>query len=193
MNQKLIFVGLFILAVSQPILAVDSAYLNSAIDINYGVVESVHKTKVDSKAGQGAVLGGLLGALTSGGHHHRGKHALTGAVAGGVLSAMLQGNRKAYSYLIQTVDGQQIKVITEQSGIRTGDCVAIEQGKMTNVRRVATVHCEHYQHPVMHEPMVHAKVTEDAAECHTAKEMALKASTDDEINIAMKKVKIFCN
>lgn len=152
------------------------------------------RTKVNSKVGKGVVLGGLFGAVTGGGHHHhRGKHALAGAVAGGVLAAMLQGNRRAYAYLIETTDGRETKVITEQAGIRVGDCVALEQGKMTNVRRVSSVHCEHYQHPVMREPIVHAKVTEDAAECHAAKDMALKATTDDEINIAVKKVKIFCD
>lgn len=192
MNQKSILIGLLILSTSQSVLAVNSAYLNSVIDVNYGTVESVGRTKVDSKAGQGAVLGGLLGALTSG-SHHRGKHALTGGLAGGVLSAILQGDRKAYSYLIQTVAGNERRVITEQSGIRVGDCVAIEEGKMTNLRRVPLVHCEHHQHKVMVEPMVHAKATEDAAECHTAKDMALKATTDDEIDIAMKKVKIFCD
>lgn len=193
MNKIGILVGLMIVFATAPTaMAVHSSDLNQTINISYGIVEHVKRSKVKSNAGKGALMGGLLGAATSR-HHNRGKHALTGVLAGGIITSMLEGKHHAYTYLIQTVNGGAKQVVTEQSGIREGDCVSVEEGRMTNVRRVAMVHCQHRQHAVMSEPMVHAKATGDAAECHAAKAMALKASTESEIDLAMKKVQIFCD
>ena len=193
MNIKLLLNSVFtLLIVSQPAFAVSRSSLNSSIDITYGIVEKVERTKIDSSAGKGAVMGGVIGAATSG-HHHRTQHALTGALAAGILTAILEGKRDAYVYLIETVDGSEKKVITEQGDIREGDCVSVEEGSTTNVRRVPKVQCEHHNHDVMSEPIVEAKAHEDAAECHAAKKMALKADTEDEVDIALKKVQVFCD
>ena len=187
-----LLVSLAALIASQSALAVNRSALNSSINISYGIVERVERTKVDSSAGKGAVMGGVIGAATSG-HHHRGQHALTGALAGGILAAILDGKRDAYIYMIETVDGGEKKIITEQAGIREGDCVSVEEGRTSNVRRVPSVHCEHHNHDVMYEPIVQAKAHEGAAECHSAKQMALKASTENEVDIALKKVEVFCD
>ena len=192
MNNKSLLVSVFILCMSQPAFAVSRSSLNSSIDINYGIVERVERTKIDSSAGKGAVMGGVIGAATSG-HHHRAQHALTGALAAGILTAIIEGKRDAYVYLIETTDGGEKKIITEQGGIREGDCVSVEEGRTTNVRRVPGVHCEHHGHDVMQEPIVEAKAHEGAAECHAAKQMALKADTEAEVDIALKKVQVFCD
>ena len=67
--QRITIAG-FSLLLSLPSLAVDSRDMNQSISISYGVVESVERKKVDSAAPGGAVLGGIIGAATSG-HHHR--------------------------------------------------------------------------------------------------------------------------
>ena len=190
--MKSLLIGLLALGASQAVLAVGSQDVNQSISINYGIVEAVEKKKVDSNALGGAALGGVIGAATSG-HHHRGKNAAIGALSGGVLMAILEGKRDAWAYRIEMTDGGEKQVITEQAEVRTGDCVAVEEGRMTNIRRVASVHCQHQKHPVMNDYMVKAKAGEGAAECHVAKEMALKASTEDEMDIALKKVQIFCD
>jgi outer membrane lipoprotein SlyB len=76
---------LIVLFTSQSALAVNRSALNSSIDISYGNVERVEHTKIDSSAGKGAVMGGVIGAASSG-HHYRTQHALTGALAGGHFS-----------------------------------------------------------------------------------------------------------
>ena len=190
--MKVITAFLLTLSVSSSVLAVNSQDVNHSISINYGVVEHVEKKKVDSKAMGGAVFGGILGAATSG-HHHRGKNAAIGAIGGGLLTKILEGNRDAWSYRINMVSGGEKQIITEQSGVRIGDCVSVEEGRLTNIRRVPSVHCEHRTHEAMQDHMVNANSQESAAECHVAKEMALRADTEEEMDIALKKVRVFCD
>jgi len=186
-----LFVSLFAtgLACAQNI---DRSQLGSSFEIHYGTVESIDRVKIDSAAPKGAVMGGIVGGATSG-HHHRTQHAVTGAIAGALLTAILEGNRKAYQYTVQLDDGGLTKVITEQAGIVEGDCVTVELGQTANIRRVPTVHCEHQEHEAMSAPIVYAKRQSEAAECHAAKEMALQAMTEEATDIALKKVRVFCD
>ena len=165
--------------------------LGSSFEISYGTVSTVEKVKIESQAASGAVTGGIIGGVTSG-HHHRGKHALTGAAAGALLTALLEGDRKAFQYTVELNNGNMTKIITETPGIVEGDCVTVELGQTANIRRVSSVHCEHTAHEALAEPIVHAKRQSEAAECHAAKEMALQATTEEATDIALKKVRVFC-
>jgi len=171
--------------------SIPRSQLGSAFQVRYGTVETIERVKVQSQAAQGAVTGGLIGGATSG-HHHRGKHALEGAVAGAFLTALLEGNRNGYQYTVDFGDGSVTKVITESSGIVEGDCVVVELGQTANIRRTSSVHCEHRGHEALAAPMIHAKQQTEAAECHTAKQMALQATTEEATDIALKKVRVFC-
>ena len=162
------------------------------ITINYGVVQDIESVKLKSNAPNNAVMGGIIGAATSG-SHNRGKHAAEGALAGALLTALIQHKKKANQYLIGLANGSSIKVTTEQGGIRMGDCVSVEQGSMTNVRRVSDAYCSHPEHEAFDHPVVQAKGHQDAAACHQAKEFALNAQTETAVDIALKKVQIFCD
>jgi len=180
-----------IVACSSTTPSVSRSQLNSSFEIRYGTVETIERVKIQSQAAQGAVTGGLIGGLTSG-HSHRGQHALEGAVAGALLTALLEGNRQGYQYMVDFDDGSVTKVVTESAGIAEGDCVAVELGQTANIRRTSTVHCEHTDHSALAEPVVHAKRQTEAAECHAAKDMALQATTHEATDIALKKVRVFC-
>lgn len=133
-------------------------------------------------------MGGMIGGVTSN-HHHRDEHALEGAAAG----ALLDGNRNAYKYTVELSDGGLTKVISETAAIAEGDCVAVELGKSANIRRVSSVHCEYAQRPVYGPaPVVNQKMQQDAGECHEAKQLALQATTEKATDIALKKVRVFC-
>jgi outer membrane lipoprotein SlyB len=170
---------------------ISRSQLGGAFQIKYGTVELVEPVKVQSQAAKGAVMGGLLGGATSG-HHHRGKHAVEGAIAGALLTALFEGNRKAYQYTVDFDDGSITKVVTESGGIVERDCVAVELGHTANIRRVSAVHCEHRNHEALADPIVYAKGQTEAAECHAAKQMALQAKTEEATDIALKKVRVFC-
>ena len=180
-----------IVACSTTTPSVSRSQLNSSFEIRYGTVETIERVKIQSQAAQGAVTGGLIGGLTSG-HSHRGQHALEGAVAGALLTALLEGNRQGYQYMVDFDDGSVTKVVTESAGIAEGDCVAVELGQTANIRRTSSVHCEHTDHEALAEPVVHEKRQAEAAECHAAKDMALQATTNEATDIALKKVRVFC-
>lgn len=170
---------------------VSRSQLGSSFDIRYGTVQSVARVGVNSQAPQGAIMGGIVGGATSG-HKHRGKHAVEGALAGALLTAIFEGNRKAYEYTVAFPDGGATKVIIESGGITNGDCVAVETGQTANIRRVSSTYCEHRGHEVFSDPIVHANAQSEAAECHAAKQMALQATTSEATDIALKKVRVFC-
>lgn len=173
-----------------------AAEKGSLIQIDYGVVERVENVKLDSNMGKGIIAGGMIGAGTSGKHaskHDKAKHAAEGAAAVAILTAIAEGKRKAHSYQIKLTSGSVVKVVIESGGIDVGDCVSVEQGKTANVRRVSSVYCEEPEHESLHNhPHVHAAAYEDAAECHSAKEIALHAKTEKEVDLALKKVRAFC-
>jgi outer membrane lipoprotein SlyB len=183
--------GVLFSGISLHSIAVDKKSLNSLIQIDYGVVQKVENVKVDSNVGKGVVAGGVLGAATSG-KHDRAKHAAEGAAAVAILTAIAEGKRKAHSYEVKMPSGSIVKIVTESGGIDKGDCVAIEQGQSANIRRVSAVYCEEPDHEVFQHPYVQAAAYEDAAECHAAKEMAMHAKTEKEVDLALKKVRIFC-
>ena len=190
-RNSLFFLAFVLLAGSSSAQNISRNQLNSSFDIRYGYVELVERVKIKSDAAKGAVMGGIIGGATSG-HSHRGKHAVEGAVAGALLTALLQGSRKAYQYTVDFDDGSITKVVTETGDIREADCVAVELGQTANIRRVSAVHCEHKAHEALADPIVYSKRQQDAAECHAAKEMALQATTEEATDIAIKKVRVFC-
>lgn len=169
----------------------DRNQMYSTIEIQYGVVDNVSRVKLKSNAGGNMLVGGMLGAATSG-HKDRNKHALEGAAAAGLLTAIVEGSKKAYAYEVQENNGRRIKVITEHGGIAKGDCVSVENGKTTNIKRVSSVYCEDHEHEALEHPHVKAKAVTEASECQMAKQIALDAKTDKELDMAMKKVRIFC-
>jgi outer membrane lipoprotein SlyB len=190
-HTSIICTVLIFIATSTSAQNIQRSQLGSAFEVRYGRVELVDRVKIESQAAKGAVMGGLIGGATSG-HHHRGKHALEGALAGAFLTAILEGNRKAYQYTVDFEDGSVTKVVTETSGIVEGDCVAVELGRTANIRRTSTVYCEHRNHEALADPIVHAKWQSEAAECHASKQMALQATTAEATDIALKKVRVFC-
>ena len=183
--------AIFLCASTASAQEVNRSQLGSSFQIKYGTVTKMEKVDIQSQAPGGAVMGGIVGGATSG-HHHRGKHAAEGAVAGALLSAVLEGGKKARKYTVRFNDGGLNEIITETKGIHEGNCVGVELGQTANIRLVSDVYCEHDGHEALSSPMVHAKNQEEAAECHSAKEMALQATTEEATDIALKKVRAFC-
>ena len=189
--RKIFFTILILIIGSAVAQTISRSQLGSSFDIRYGTVAGIERVKIKSQAAKGAITGGMIGGATSG-HRHRSKHAVEGAIAGALLAALLEGNRKAFQYTVNFADGSIIKVVTESGGIVEGDCVTVEIGHTANIRRVSTVYCEHGNHEAITAPIVQAHLQQDAAECHAAKEMALQATTSEATDIALKKVRAFC-
>jgi hypothetical protein len=129
-------------------------------------------------------------AVASGGT----KENLEGAAAGaglGALIAQLASKHKAQSYDIRRLDGSEIRVIIDHSDAAAGDCVAIEEGRHTNIRRVEPTMCSDGEHHADAE--IRQSAQSEAEECHAAKQQLLEASTQGEVDRAASKIKILCH
>ena len=115
-----------------------------------------------------------------------------GALAGGLLGDKLQGGNTANQFIIQRTDGSTIQVTTEQRDLRAGDCVAIEQGRYTNLRRTAAQLCEP-SGALAADTRVSLEAQNDAQVCHDAKEDLLDTQGQAAIKAAAARVQALCS
>ena len=87
-------------------------------------------------------------------------------------------------YGIKLMSGAFEIVNSDQNDLIVGDCVVVEQGQYTNVRRVSSINCHQDQQPDHH--------VEAANNCQRAKDELNSANTDDEIEMAVIKVRTLC-
>ena len=94
-------------------------------------------------------------------------------------------------HTVRLNNGTSIAVVTDHHNIVVGDCVAVEQGRHANIRRVSPVMCNiNADHPAY--PDLHAANVAEADECHQAKQELLKATTEQETDIGYKKMRALC-
>ena len=185
------------------------------ISVNYGRVTGVEQVQLQSAAAGGAVLGGLVGAVRgrnrSSGSQAR--SAAMGAAIGGVGTRILEGSNEAIEYTVRlNSTGRDVRVVSEPTGARLGDCVSVEQGRQNNVRRVSSVHCEPQDAvPTKAPPRPPAPPpaaaptpitapttvpTEDlvaeATACDQAKQQLLDAAEEDALELAVRRIRILC-
>jgi len=170
--------------------------LDSTIAVNYGTVSTVTPVKLKSNATRNAAVGGMLGLLTQarGSGSERLVGAAIGAAVGGLGTKAVEGDNMANSFVIELTRGGTVKVVTEQQNIVVGDCVAVETGRHTNLRRVAQIQCSppRQSHPTI-DPQISQYEQGEANACDQAKEELLKASTEADINALTRKVQVICD
>jgi len=161
--------------------------------LQHGIVQSANVVQLNSEAAKGALLGGAIGLWSANGKKNSKKwrNTLAGAAAGGVLKARSEGDRRGIEYVVNTISGSTIRIISDQSEIRVGDCVTIEQsGKTANIRREPSTTCQPKSQEIVQN--LHAEFEEEANECLAAKQQLLDA-TSEEVDTALRKVQILCN
>ncbi|MCP5122639.1 MAG: hypothetical protein H6984_09225 [Pseudomonadales bacterium] len=165
---------------------------NSLITVAYGTVQNVQQVQMKPNYAEGSLIGGALGLLAASGYSS-GSQAL-GAAAGAGLGALVSKETAgtANQYTIMLVNGNTVSVVTDQKEIDVGDCVSVEQGDHTNIRRVSAAMCNTPpSHPAY--PDMNASVVQISSDCATAKQQLLKAATEQETNIAYKKMQALCD
>jgi outer membrane lipoprotein SlyB len=175
-------INLLIIGVAIACFPITSLYAQS-VTIHYGTVEQVQTIKKDAKHAGGALAGGVIGAVI-GPRRHRGIRALAGAGIGAAIQGSATSGTQQ-QYTVSLVNGGTTIINTEQQDIRTGDCVSIEQGSYSNIRRVSSVHCETKTQIPQH----HKSISID---CEKAKHELTNAETDEATTMAAKKVRILC-
>lgn len=159
------------------------------IRVRYAEVVDVERVKMPSAAPAGAVVGGFTGLVLAR-NKSPGRQLATGvggAALGGLATAALEGDRLGYSYRLRFADGGISDFITEKGYLERGDCVAVERGQYANIRRVASVLCA--DGLAQRADPEHVR---DAQLCHAAKDQLLAATSDEEVEIASRKVAIIC-
>lgn len=148
----------------------------------------------DGNALKGAVLGGAVGSAvtrSSKGSSRRDRNAMIGAVIGARSQATKTAPGTIYS--VNTLEGPVLRVATEQTEIRVGDCVNVEQGAAgANIRRVAAGACDRANQDIMSDPDIIAENQEEADECAEAKMNLVDAEDDAAMDRAIRKIEILC-
>lgn len=171
----------------------DAQRRGQATSITVGKVVSASEVRIKSDAGKGAILGGIIGAVTQSGRSgsKKAKYGLIGAAGGAALGSTTGG--QGMQYVVETAPGQAMTVVTDQREIRVGDCVTVEQASngYANVRRTSQAAC---RGPVDDlGPEIRQEMQSDADECAIAKERLIDAETDAEIDSWIRRVQVLCD
>lgn len=155
--------------------------------VGYGKITAVKPTKVEDSKAQigGALVGGVIGLMS--GRGHSGSNQVLRAAGGGVAGqqvAKLASSKQAYEYTI-LMGGTTTTVVTDEAGLRVGDCVAVERGSYTNLRLSPDAQCAPKARPV-------PTATRDADACTAAKNEVVKAQTDEAFDRAERKMRLLC-
>lgn len=161
------------------------------MDVQYGTVENIQQIAMKPSYAGSSLIGGALGLLaaSTGSTTTQIAGAAVGAGLGALVAKETAGTGQ--QYLIQLVNGSSIAIVTEQTDLAVGDCVAVEQGEHANLRRVSSVMCTTPASHPAYAPM-HAAATQAATACHQAKQDLLSAQTQSDTDIALRKVRALC-
>ena len=154
--------------------------------ISYGKITAVKPVTVDNKQAQvaGALVGGTIGLVS--GRDRSGSNQALRTVAGGVAGQQIAkraSSKQAFEYTILVGGKSTTTVVTDEAGMRVGDCVAVERGAYVNLRLAADRQCA---------PGAKSSATREAAACNAAKDEVLESKDDEAFARAERKVRLLC-
>ena len=169
----------------------------TAMSVQYGVVQRVESVRAEANTGGGAALGGLTGlalaAGTGGSRNQQIAGAAGGALVGGLIANQSAANQQLRQHTVRLNNGSSVAVITDHHNIVAGDCVAVEQGRHANIRRVSPVMCNDLadtSRPAY--ASTHRANVREAEECEQAKREVLNAQTEEDIRLAHMRMRALC-
>lgn len=156
----------------------------------YGQITAVNTVTAENARAQtgGALLGGTVG-LVSGRNQSNSNQALR-TVGGGFAGqriARATSNQQVFEYTILQ-GGRTFTVVTDEAGLRKGDCVAVERGAYNNLRLVDDSRCSS---TAPKKP--HSNAVREANACVAAKDTLLLAETDEAFDRAERRVRLLCD
>jgi len=186
------------------VLALAAATAAAQTSVTFGRITAVNPVTEASRNAQlgGALVGGTIGAAAGSGRSgsNRALGGIGGAFAGQQVGR-LTTQRQAFEYTILVDGTRTIRMVTDQSGKRIGDCVAVEQGNYNNLRLVADAKCTPPRPaaapaaapaPAPAPPKATQADVRQADACIQAKEQLLAAETDDVFDRAERRVRLLC-
>jgi len=173
---------------------------HAQVRLQYGRITNVQATTVNDSTARtvGTVVGGGIGVVSGSGQSasNRALRGVAGAAAGRGVGT-LAGRSQAFEYTVLIDGSTTIRVVSDQAGKRVGDCVAVEQGQFANIRLVPDSRCAPRAQPAPAReapppPPEAADVQQQAAACEQAKQQVLAAATDEEFNLAERRMRLLC-
>jgi outer membrane lipoprotein SlyB len=190
--------GTLALAAAAAICLAEAA--NAQARVQYGRITNVQAvTETDARSRTvGTLVGGGIGLATGSGQSgsNRALRGVAGAAAGRGVGS-LAGRSQAFEYTVLVDGTTTTRIVSDQAGKRVGDCVAVEQGQFANIRLVPDSRCAPRAQPAAPAkaappPPPAAADVQQATACEQAKEQVLAASTDEEFNIAERRMRLLC-
>jgi outer membrane lipoprotein SlyB len=192
--------GSFTLAAAAALCLAEAA--SAQTRVQYGRITNVQAvTETDSRSQNiGTLVGGGIGLVSGSGQSgsNRALRGVAGAAAGRGVGT-LAGRSQAFEYTVLIDGTSTIRIISDQAGKRAGDCVAVEQGQFANIRLVPDSRCAPRAQaapakaaPAKAAPAPVAADVRQATACEQAKEQVLAANTDEEFNIAERRMRLLC-
>lgn len=189
--------GIFPLAIAGALMLVGMAASvdvaaqgsTSGSTISYGRVTSVRQVDLANQSARntGAALGGLAGVASGSGqsNSNRALRGIGGAAVGRRVAAN-NSNTRGFEYTV-VLGGRSTRIVTENSGLRVGDCASVERGSFTNIRLAPDERCDAPSRTAPRDDRAAA----DA--CNAAKDQILAATTDAEFDRAERRMRLVCD
>jgi outer membrane lipoprotein SlyB len=170
----------------------------SQTSVNYGRITAVNLVTEQNRAAQtgGAILGGALGAASA--SNRSGGTAALRAGAGvfaGQQLGRIATQRQTFEYTILIDGTSTVRMVTDEAGLRVGDCVAVERGAFNNLRLVDDSRCTPRAAQgakAAAPPKAMAADVRQADACIQAKDRLLEAETDEAFDRAYRRVRLLC-
>jgi outer membrane lipoprotein SlyB len=166
-----------------------------SVSVQYGTVASSRDIDLASGAvPAGVLVGGGLGLASASGKSSskKARNAIVGAAAAGAVAGAAQGSQKGKLYEVDLGSAGAVQVVSDQREIQQGDCVAVEKvGDTANLRRVSADYCEQANDQAV--KAVANEARKDAEECATAKQQLVDSTTQQQADLAGRKIALLCN
>jgi outer membrane lipoprotein SlyB len=168
-----------------------------ASTVSYGRITAVRQVNIENQGAQaaGTLVGGALGVASGSGQSrsNRALRGIGGAAVGSRVAGAASGTT-GFEYTV-LIGNQTTRIVTEQSGLRVGDCVSVERGQWNNIRLAPDERCDAAAARPAAGTRAPAPAPEDvgaAAACEQAKQQLLDASTDAEFDRAERRMRLLC-
>ena len=83
--------------------------------VRFGTVRNVEQVNLQSDVPAGALIGGTLGLIASGGSRNAPRNAILGAAVGAAATTVAQGDRTGIAYTVAMLDGSTIRIVSRRS------------------------------------------------------------------------------
>ena len=158
--------------------------------VTHGRITAVRQVNIENQGATaaGTLVGGALG-VASGSGQSRSNRALRG-VGGAAVGSRLAGaagSSTGFEYTVLIGGTNTIRIVTEQAGLRVGDCVSVERGQFNNIRLADDARCS-----AAANAQASAADRAEADACLAAKDQLLNAATDADFDRAERRMRLLC-